>query len=162
MTSKYQQLEDFKQLKVDTVNLPCKKCNGDCCGPDVGFSTEEISKLKKVVSLRKFKILPMEYSGSGMYTISSKGLKNSKCVFLKNNKCSIYDYRPRICKDYGERVYIQCPYNGLKDIPTNKEERTRLTLEVQNIFYNKVSEIFGVRLNLTPYTAKYALANCKE
>ena len=42
------------------------------------------------------------------------------------------------------------------------EERTKLTIKVQDIFYNKVSEIFGVRLNLTPHTAKNALASYKE
>lgn len=162
MTSKYQQLEDFKQLKVDTVNLPCKKCNGDCCGPDVQFYKYEIAELKKIVSLKKFKVLPTENSNSETYIISSKGAKNTKCVFLKNNKCSIYNARPKICKDYGEKIYIQCPYNGLKEIPSSLEERTKLTIRVQNVFYNKVSEIFGIRLNLTPHTAKYALANYKE
>lgn len=162
MIDKYQQMEDFKQLEVETVNLPCKKCNGDCCGPDVHFSKDEIVELKKIVSLKKFKVLPIENSNSETYMISSKGVRNTKCVFLKNNKCSIYNARPKICKDYGEKIYIQCPYNGLKEIPDSLEERTKLTIKVQDVFYNKVSEILGVRLNLTPHTAKNALAKYKE
>ena len=153
MIDKYQQMEDFKQLEVETVNLPCKKCNGDCCGPDVHFSKDDIVELKKIVSLKKFKVLPTENSSSETYTISSKGIKNTKCVFLKNNKCSIYSLRPKICRDYGVKYYIQCPYNGMKTIPTDQEERNRLTEAVQEIFFSKIKEL-GASFNLVPATAK--------
>ena len=53
MIDKYQQMEDFKQLEVETVNLPCKKCNGDCCGPDVHFTKEEIEVINNKISLKK-------------------------------------------------------------------------------------------------------------
>lgn len=149
---KVKQLEEFKQLKVENVNLPCKKCNGECCGPDVPFSKEELKEIEKIASIKKFKT--EEILGGGSFILSTKGIKNKKCVFLKNGKCSIYSARPRICRDYGEKVYIQCPYNGLKEIPSDLEERTKLTIEVQDIFFNKASEIFGKRLNLLPHTAK--------
>lgn len=149
---KLKQLEEFKKLKVENVNLPCKKCNGDCCGSDVQFSKDELKEIEKLVSIKKFKLESVLDGNS--FLLSTKGVKNSKCVFLKNGKCSIYSARPQICKDYGERVYIQCPYNGLKEVPGDPDERTRLTTEVQNIFFSKVNEIFGVRPNLVPHTAK--------
>jgi Fe-S-cluster containining protein len=154
------ELEDFKEIDVENINLPCSKCDGDCCGPDVQFSTEELKLIESKVSIKKFKKEAVLDGNS--YMLSTKGVKNKKCVFLKNNKCSIYNARPKICKDYGEKIYIQCPYNGLKEIPDSLEERTKLTIKVQDVFYNKVSEILGVRLNLTPHTAKNALAKYKE
>lgn len=152
MESKLEQLELFKQLRVENPNLPCKNCNGDCCGPDVYFNKDELKEIEKLVSIKKFK-LEKALDGNS-FKLSTKGVVNTKCVFLKNGKCSIYSVRPQICKDYGERIYIQCPYNGLKKIPEDMDERTRLTTKVQEVFFNKVNEIFGVKPNLVPHTAK--------
>lgn len=155
MTDKKDKLvEEFKSLKVENVNLPCKKCNSDCCGPDVPFTIEELKEIEKVVSLKKFKRTPLIEGVVGSVILTTKGVKNTKCVFSKNNKCTIYNVRPEICKHYGERVYIQCAFNGLKEIPTDEKERSSLITNVQNIFYNKMSEIYGFRINTIPHTAK--------
>ena len=151
---KDKQAREFKLLKVENVNLPCKKCDSDCCGPDVPFTIDEIKEIEKVVSLKKFKKTDLIDGVKGSVILTTKGVKNDKCVFLKNNRCSIYKVRPEICKDFGEKIYIQCAFNGLKEIPADKDERTRLIAGVQNIFYNKMSEIYGFRINTVPYTAK--------
>lgn len=155
---KNKQAEEFKLLKVENINLPCKKCDSDCCGPDVPFTIEEIKEIEKVISLKKFKKTELIDGIKGSVILTTKGVKNTKCVFLKNNRCSIYKVRPEICKHFGERVYIQCAFNGLKEIPADKEERTKLITDVQNIFYNKMSEIYGFRINTIPSTARH-LAN---
>lgn len=152
----YEKMEEFKSLKVENINLPCKKCDGDCCGIDVHFTKEDIARISKSVSLKKYRIEPV--LNGDVFIISTKGIKNTKCVFLKNNKCSIYKDRPEICQHYGTRVYIQCPYNNMDTIPADKETRTELTMAVQNIFYSKAEEILGKKLNLMPHTMKNALS----
>jgi len=127
-----------------------QKCNGDCCGNDVIFKPQELKAIESIVNLKKYK---KEAINDG-YRLSTRGIKNEKCVFLKNGKCSVYSVRPEICKDYGERVYIQCPYNGLKEIPSNPDERYNLTIKVQKVFYDKIEELFGYKPNLIPFTAK--------
>ena len=101
----------------------CDKC-GLCC-----------RNIDKIPELKAF------HNGDGI------------CKFLINNKCSIYSLRPKICRDYGVKYYIQCPYNGMKTIPDSQEERSRLTTIVQDVFFNKVRELGG-KFNLVPHTAK--------
>jgi len=37
--------------------------------------------------------------------------KSFKCIFLdENNKCLIYNDRPKICKEFGVVIRNQCPY----------------------------------------------------
>lgn len=146
-----ERLKEFKQLKVENINLPCKNCNGDCCGPDIQFSIKDLKEIEKLTSLKKYKKEAVLDGNS--FTLSTKGVKNKKCVFFKNSKCSIYNVRPEICKDYGEKIYVQCPYNGMKAIPDSQEERSRLTTIVQDVFFNKVRELGG-KFNLVPHTAK--------
>lgn len=153
------ELEDFKEIDVENINLPCSKCDGDCCGPDVQFSTEELKLIESKVSIKKFKKEAVLDGNS--YMLSTKGVKNKKCVFLKNNKCSIYSVRPKICRDYGVKYYIQCPYNGMKTIPTDQKERNRLTEVVQEIFFSKIKEL-GANFNLVPATAKNVILKNKK
>ena len=133
-------INDFKQIVLDdTPNLPCNKCDGDCCGSTAPFTMSEINTIKKKYS-KLFKKYTYRQSNDSvdMYIIKKKGKPfniDDKCVFY-NNGCSIYDIRPTICKDYGVKKYIQCPYNGLDSIPVIKEERTRLTLISQEAQYS--------------------------
>ena len=74
MESKLEQLELLKQLRVENPNLPCKKCDGDCCGPGVQFSKDELKEIEKLVSIKKFKLESVLAGNS--FLLSTKGLKN--------------------------------------------------------------------------------------
>ena len=68
-----------------------------------------------------------------MKRLSKKGSSindKDKCVFYDNG-CTIYNERPEICRDYGEKKYAQCPFNLLEAMPDSKEEQTRLTIASQ-------------------------------
>jgi len=42
-----------------------------------------------------------------------------RCKFLRNGKCSIYKFRPRMCRNYGikyKAAYPDCIYNKVKKI----------------------------------------------
>lgn len=83
----------------------CLKC-GICCGDThnkirhillLEIEAEKISSAT-AKSIAKF---AEKIEGKEPYTYEmSKILKEDKCVFLKQNQCTIYDLRPLICRFY--------------------------------------------------------------
>ena len=49
----------------------------------------------------------------------------------EHKRCRIYDIRPQICRDFGDKPFSLCAYNGLESIPDDYEERKRLAMEAQ-------------------------------
>lgn len=81
-----------RELRVLNNKVPGVKCiKGctDCCGP-VMFNQEEMNRLKE---------------NNLLITESNKSLD---CVYLKNGGCSIYEYRPMVCRMYGADKNLQC------------------------------------------------------
>ncbi len=81
----------------------CKKC-AECCknNPCVNLSGNEIKFLEKVTGLRSDAFTYPKGKGVEEYILQFK--KNGDCFFLKkksgNYFCSVYETRPRICKNY--------------------------------------------------------------
>ena len=143
---KFETPEQYLQHIIDTEKIeeiPCSKCDGDCCGP-VEFSAEQLeyifTKYSKEPEFKK------RFKASSNSKVSSKlllfykmtngiiprfkktnqyvqaGIKSDSCIFKKDeevgsNHCMIYEDRPLICKAYGTKT-ICCPYQGLKEQPT--------------------------------------------
>ena len=88
------------------------------------------------------------------FTITKNGItylknKNGKCVFLKDNKCTIYKYRPEGCKLYpliynGKQITIDklCP--KWKQIKPTKKDIQKLK--------QLIKQIYGI--NITKTTIK--------
>ncbi len=81
------------------MNLPCTKCKGQCC-QNLAIPREEFDFL----SSKYGKPAPEKYEDFGVAYIYLKG----RCAFLGENKCSVYEDRPQLCRDYGEN--IPCNY----------------------------------------------------
>ncbi|MBN2519860.1 MAG: YkgJ family cysteine cluster protein [Bacteroidales bacterium] len=92
--NKYLRLRDEIDNKVETLsllhknNMVCKAGCDSCC--------------------YNFKVFPVEFyaikKASGLKGDFSKSdviEGNERCQFLKNNKCTIYQYRPIICRTHG-------------------------------------------------------------
>ncbi len=82
---------------MDTKDtFSCTKC-GECCRPIVKVSKEEVSRIKEA-GVKDFIVYDEK--------IESYVLKqvNNRCMFLKKEGeeyvCSIYDYRPSVCRQY--------------------------------------------------------------
>ena len=81
----------------------CKRNCGECCGivavpKELFYSSQELQQ-KKIIEL-------IEY-GEEIYPVTEDGL----CIFLKKDKtCSIYKKRMQVCRDYGLKKNIPCPY----------------------------------------------------
>ena len=73
----------------------CKECDGVCCRsfPAVDISWEEFKQLKALGAMR------LHFSFRGDYKL----IIDNGCEFLVEGRCSIYEFRPDICR----RFYCQ-------------------------------------------------------
>ena len=126
-------MDFLKDECVEVVSLPCHTCGGDCCGASTPFTESEIKAIKKVYP-HKLKRLKAVQVVENAFALVRKGRRldvAAKCEFYDDG-CTIYDVRPKICKDFGEKLYAPCPFNGLECMPKSKEEQKKLTLESQS------------------------------
>lgn len=77
--------------------IDCTTC-ARCCKTLVpGFSDEDIDRIAKHLSLSRKEFI--------QYYLRKRDKKEYEmrqvpCLFLKDNKCSLYDVRPTVCKSY--------------------------------------------------------------
>jgi Fe-S-cluster containining protein len=86
------------------VRFECSQC-GLCCG-DTAEKTRHILLLEieaQDISAKTnlpIKEFATETTSSSPYVYEVKKPRQGKCFFLKNNRCTIYGYRPLICRYY--------------------------------------------------------------
>jgi Fe-S-cluster containining protein len=93
-----------KQLPVwyeKGLSFKCTGC-GKCCGKEPGFvwlTEEDIKKASSYLNLSRTDFLN-KYARyvSGRYSLIEK--PNYDCVFLKENRCTIYTSRPKQCREF--------------------------------------------------------------
>ena len=70
----------------------CRGCEADCCRgfPSVKLTAEEYSTLERLGAVRLLFLLNGEH-----YLLIEHG-----CEFLDQNRCSIYNQRPEICRRF--------------------------------------------------------------
>ena len=109
----------------------CKKGCSECCGI-VPINEKFWHENKHKAT--KYKKLMIE-SGR-VYPIT----KDLKCVFLKYNKCQIYDNRPSVCRQFGTNhkgnPLLMCPYLHENSSIRNSKERRYLRKIVDKMFKN--------------------------
>jgi Fe-S-cluster containining protein len=92
------------------MSVPCEVCTAKCCkNYDVFIDHEDIKRLNNIDSFKiieyqkSFGYVPKFYLFKGdkknRYVICLNNT-NQVCNFLKNDRCSIYQERPLICKTY--------------------------------------------------------------
>jgi len=76
-----------------------------CCG-NIGFTKECWDRNKQKVQVSNFVVTPLP---SGDLFVETP---NNVCVFLdrQTKKCVIYEDRPNICKMYGTKEILPCPF----------------------------------------------------
>jgi len=81
----------------------CKKKCSFCCNIAVVITNEEAKLLSKISKEKNIKInkkrlkLQMIKNAENWHDL---GIKNMRCVFLRENECSIYEYRPIVCRTH--------------------------------------------------------------
>lgn len=98
---------------LQAEKLPCEGCGGKCCTV-AGFTPTElrVARLANGGSYppgaRVVSGLPIKSSmGGGMGSIVVSDDKGT-CAFLVSGQCSIYEARPRVCRDYGRVPELPC------------------------------------------------------
>jgi Fe-S-cluster containining protein len=86
------------------IGFVCNRC-GRCCG-DIEYTIRHVLLLKsdadrisKETSLEVNEFAD-EVVGFEPYIYEMKKPEVGKCIFLKDNRCSIYELRPLICRFY--------------------------------------------------------------
>ena len=99
------------------TTFSCLRC-GRCCKLEVVVSESELKtieekypeKVKEVERIRKYKQISHE-----LYSLLFSTEKHSECIFLKNNLCTIHNYKPVLCKLY---PYFPLPLSVLSSLYT--------------------------------------------
>ena len=124
-------LAEIDRLLASVPGFQCKPGCADCCGP-VCISRLELNRIVQRTGIKPKELL------------TSFRLKQSqktgclKCPLLDaQNKCSVYDIRPAICRIFGSSDHprLRCPH-GLK--PENP-----LTPEATNSLVDRVMGLGG-------------------
>jgi Fe-S-cluster containining protein len=86
----------ISRLYDEIPGFDCVPECSECCGPVPCHDWEiENIGLKNAVSI----------GTSGLKTISP-----TKCQFIEDGKCSIYDHRPLMCRLFGTVEALKCPH----------------------------------------------------
>lgn len=95
------------------------KCCGECCSNFLPLSVKEKKQLQEIVRKRKIKV--------------NRILEYSVCPFLTNeNKCSIYEDRPLICKSFHCQKFMFNDYSNCIELISEIRTITDIRNEVFN------------------------------
>ena len=99
-------LKGYKHHQVDEIvhklyqkylsRYDCTEC-GNCCELSATLNQEEVEEIAKYLNI-SYKNMKKKYIERK--TAEGFLLKGRKCPFLYENKCSIYKYRPKVCRSY--------------------------------------------------------------
>jgi len=139
-----------QQNQKKEKKFPCESCNKlgfSCCKVYPWLSASELAKLYVKYEDRLKGKTTIHKETMGRYTayiiVPSEAVKDGKivlgdgyCVFYKDGKCSIYEDRPTICREYGYNEAIPCPFDGYSN-----EELSEMDLKEVEEIYKKNNKI---------------------
>ena len=96
-------------IHKENIRFKCRRCATFCCqlgGPKL--TEKDIERIVRAGHKAKASFVPFKGGpdSSPMFLGSLKSLEDGSCVFLRfnskkgNYRCSIYDFRPALCKFY--------------------------------------------------------------
>lgn len=100
-------------MVIDGKEFKCTQC-GDCCKWDgfVILTEEDIDRLRhrEHLSLDQFKddfVKEKNLKGTIVEILKSKK-GTTECIYLKDNKCSVYEIKPKQCSEYPKHFDEEC------------------------------------------------------
>ena len=115
-------------MNSDDIVFKCQKC-GKCCRDKKGYVypvTDDIRKMAKGMNMDELEFRKKYLIEDTALITHLKSNEDGSCVLLKDNKCSIYEFRPQQCATYPfwpqnftyranfERVLEECSGTKLK------------------------------------------------
>jgi len=71
----------------------CKQC-GRCCRTFTDWIMKPTEEMRKILEMRGIKVRDIDDMTSAVI------VETKPCIYLKNNKCKIYNSRPELCRTY--------------------------------------------------------------
>lgn len=115
------------------MSFQCLKKCGECCGV-VPIQEEVILRNIDKIQVKPTQTFTIEeekqYDGSIQRNVKYPMTEDLLCIFLnrETKQCMIYDDRPDVCKDYGVKEELPCPYlkcNGNRRSPAKTRRMQR-------------------------------------
>lgn len=86
----------------DGLRFKCTEC-GKCCGGAPGYvwlSEADIERLSSYLQISQEELLRKHCRQIGNQFSLKEQTVNYNCIYLKDNKCSVYEARPSQCRTY--------------------------------------------------------------
>jgi hypothetical protein len=134
----YSLLDDF--LAFVSLYIPCHKGCSSCCHLKVSVPTIEAQYIQDKLGVKNALVL------------ESKHLFGTACPFLKNESCSIYKYRPYVCRRhlalFNDPKWCSLDLCGLYKFPSIRFMETERSFEylvagTGGGFYCDIRQIFA-------------------
>jgi len=109
----------------------CKQCGG-CCGP-IPLMKNQLDVLKSAIkTMRKNEIEILKLQDRDKTT----------CILLNMDtmRCSVYHFRPLVCRQYGLIKELQCPNNRGLNLKSGKTQTEKV---IKGTFAGILSEDIG-------------------
>ena len=101
----------IKRVYRSLPNVNCKGLCAESCGP-ILYSEAEAKRM------RERGVTPPTWDDT------------ATCTALKNNRCSIYENRPFICRLFGATKALRCKHGCAPDKWVTQEEENRMMAEL--------------------------------
>jgi Fe-S-cluster containining protein len=108
-------------LKQVGATVPCGECNA-CCRSSQ-FVHIEPDETRTLARIPKELLFPAPGQPEGTFVLGYD--QNGHCPMLNGNKCSIYEDRPRTCRNYDCRVFAATGLRASEDVKELITERTK-------------------------------------
>ena len=132
-------------------NPPCDLClkyGNHCCKADIPITFTDFKRIKKALPKKEAKSI---FLGTGrnfkhdkLFVLGHpknymKDITIAPCVFLENNRCSIYDNRPDICRSFGTNK-IPCRMQVASEDDLNKTLTLKRKRELDKLSLNLIDK----------------------
>lgn len=165
---------------METI-FPCEQCvkvtKGGCCRTLPIMTYEEAAKIMykhgDIVKGKNLKLTQVSLNGVVYYSDRDKVVGNNLivdedtiCPFFDeaSGKCSIYEDRPMICRNYGYEEPFLCPYKGEKEVKEIRHPKRHSPIDFLSKKVSWINEYFKEYKMLKEWDVKKTakLLNQKE
>lgn len=94
-----------RKERMKDIKLPCDKCKAQCC-TYAPMTKREFKNIRKKYGLPKNHKKFSLKNDAGIFLQN----ENDMCAFLVENQCSVYDLRPKVCREYGVNKNLPCVF----------------------------------------------------
>lgn len=123
--------KDYSEVTDYFKNDKCSGC-GNCCTRYLALSNKEINQIREYIKRNNIK------RQEHFVNVLASSVFDMVCPFLNDNdpdhKCTIYEIRPQICKEFTCRGYIKGfkPSKEMLSTPRTKVDMVETFFEKEN------------------------------